>query len=84
MFILLRGIELEDLSIFIDRILRIIILVDEWNLLKGGLLIFNREFVIYLVRNLDVDVIFFVLYGVCGREVKEIVKEKGVIIIEVE
>ena len=59
-------------------------MADEWNSLKGGLSTFNRELAIHLARNPDVDVTFFVPHGVCGREVKETAKEKGVTIIEAE
>ena len=69
---------------FSKEALKITILADEWNSLKGGLSTFNRELAIHLASRSDTQVTVFVPHGACGEEEKEAALKDCVTIIEAE
>ena len=69
---------------FSKEALKITILADEWNSLKGGLSTFNRELAIHLASRSDTQVTVFVPHGACGEEEKEAAAKDRVTIIEAE
>ena len=69
---------------FSKEALKITILADEWNSLKGGLSTFNRELAIHLASRSDTQVTVFVPHGACGEEEKEAAAKDFVTIIEAE
>ena len=62
--------------------MKVTILADEWNSLKGGLSTFNRELAIHLAGRSDIQVTFLVPRGACGVEEKALAAEGDVIVIE--
>ena len=69
---------------FSKEALKVTILADEWNSLKGGLSTFNRELAIHLASRSDTQVTVFVPHGACGEEEKEAAAKDCVTIIEAE
>ena len=69
---------------FSKEALKVTILADEWNSLKGGLSTFNRELAIHLASRSDTQVTVFVPHGACGEEEKEVAAKDCVAIIEAE
>ena len=67
---------------FSKEALKVTILADEWNSLKGGLSTFNRELAIHLASRSDTQVTVFVPHGACGEEEKEAAAKDCVTIIE--
>ena len=51
--------------------LKVTILADEWNSLKGGLSTFNRELAIHLASRSETQVTVLVPHGACGGEKKK-------------
>ena len=74
--------EETDLSNSED--LKVIILADEWNSLKGGLSTFNRELAIHLASRSDTQVTVLVPHCACGEEEKAAAAESCITIIEAE
>ena len=72
--------EETDLSNSED--LKVIILADEWNSLKGGLSTFNRELAIHLASRSETQVTVLVPHGACGEEEKVAAAKECVTIIE--
>ena len=64
--------------------LKVTILADEWNSLKGGLSTFNRELAIHLASRSDTHLTVFVPHGACEEKEKAAAAEKFVSIIEAE
>ena len=64
--------------------LKVTILADEWNSLKGGLSTFNRELAIHLASRSDTQLTVFVPHGACEEKEKAAAAEKFVSIIEAE
>ena len=64
--------------------LKVTILADEWNSLKGGLSTFNRELAIHLASCSDTKLTVFVPHGACGEEEKAKAEKEKVSIIEAE
>ena len=62
--------------------LKVTILADEWNSLKGGLSTINRELAIHLASRSDTQVTFLVPHGACGLEEKAAAAKNCVSIIE--
>ena len=62
--------------------MKVTILADEWNSLKGGLSTFNRELAIHLAGRSDTQVTLLVPHGACGEEEKAAAAEDSVTIIE--
>ena len=62
--------------------LKVTILADEWNSLKGGLSTFNRELAIHLASQSDTQVTFLVPHGSCGLEEKAAAAKNCVTIME--
>ena len=62
--------------------LKVTILADEWNSLKGGLSTFNRELAIHLASRSDTQVTFLVPHGACGFEEKAAAAKNCVTIME--
>ena len=62
--------------------LKVTILADEWNSLKGGLSTFSRELAIHLASRSDTQVTFLVPHGACGLEEKAAAAKNCVTIIE--
>ena len=62
--------------------LKVTILADEWNSLKGGLATFNRELTIHLASRSDTQVTFLVPHGACGLEEKAAAAKNCVTFIE--
>ena len=64
--------------------MKVTILADEWNSLKGGLSTFNRELAIHLASRSDTQLTVFVPHGACEEKEKAAAAEKFVSIIEAE
>ena len=62
--------------------LKVTILADEWNSLKGGLSTFNRELAIHLASRSETQVTVLVPHGACGEEEKVAAAKECVTIIE--
>ena len=62
--------------------LKVTILADEWNSLKGGLSTFNRELAIHLASRSETQVTVLVPHGACGEEEKAAAAKNCVTIIE--
>ena len=62
--------------------LKVTILADEWNSLKGGLSTFNRELAIHLASRSETQVTFLVPHGACREEEKAAAAKNCVSIIE--
>ena len=62
--------------------LKVTILADEWNSLKGGLSTFNRELAIHVASRSDTQVTVLVPHGACGMEEKAAAAKNCVSIIE--
>ena len=76
--------EGTDSSNSLKEDLKVIILADEWNSLKGGLSTFNRELAIHLASRSDTHLTVFVPHGACEEKEKAAAAEKFVSIIEAE
>ena len=76
--------EGTDSSNSLKEDLKVIILADEWNSLKGGLSTFNRELAIHLASRSGIQVTVFVPHCACGEEEKAAAAENRITIIEAE
>nr|XP_058941441.1 uncharacterized protein LOC131769742 [Pocillopora verrucosa] len=76
--------EGTDSSNSLKEDLKVIILADEWNSLKGGLSTFNRELAIHLASRSGTQVTVFVPHCACGEEEKAAAAENRITIIEAE
>ena len=76
--------EGTDSSNSLKEDLKVIILADEWNSLKGGLSTFNRELAIHLASRSDTQLTVFVPHGACEEKEKAAAAEQFVSIIEAE
>ena len=74
--------EGTDSSNSLKEDLKVIILADEWNSLKGGLSTFNRELAIHLASRSETQVTVLVPHGACGEEEKVAAAKECVTIIE--
>ena len=77
-----KALEETDSSISSKKVLKVAILADEWNSLKGGLSTFNRELAIHLASCSGTQVTFLVPHGACGMEEKAAAAKNCVTIIE--
>ena len=77
-----KALEETDSSISSKKVLKVAILADEWNSLKGGLSTFNRELAIHLASCSGTQVTFLVPHGACGMEEKAAAAKNCVSIIE--
>ena len=79
-----KALEETASNNFSKEDLKVTILADEWNSLKGGLSTFNRELAIHLASRSDTHLTVFVPHGACEEKEKAAAAEKFVSIIEAE
>ena len=77
-----KASEETDSNNFSKGDLKVTILADEWNSLKGGLSTFNRELAIHLASRSETQVTVLVPHGACGEKEKAAAAKSCVTIVE--